>query len=174
MKLIFLDIDGVLNHEGIARLRGIGRPPILTHKHQHFPECYRELARLDPVAVNILNELCKNTGAEVVISSTWRMLPDFDLGGHLDYWNDLFMEITYYYNKINHIEVIGMTQVNNLDRGEQILQFLEDVEECESFVALDDDSKDITPHIPDNFVLVQGRIGFNMIDYDKAYNVLMK
>jgi FMN phosphatase YigB (HAD superfamily) len=56
-KIIFLDIDGVLNHyETKTRFQGfIG---------------------VDPSRVKLLNEILKKTGAKLVFSSTWRCFPE--------------------------------------------------------------------------------------------------
>lgn len=53
-KIIFLDIDGVLNTI---------RNTIAYGKEQRS---------LDPVAIGMINELCRRTGAKVCISSVWR------------------------------------------------------------------------------------------------------
>ena len=49
MKVIFLDIDGVLNNSG------------------------NSFRRLDPENVARLNALCRQSGARVVVSSSWRL-----------------------------------------------------------------------------------------------------
>ena len=54
MKLIFLDIDGVLNYEGYGRL---------TRSGTRF---------VDPVLIKRLKKIIDCTGAKVVLSSTWR------------------------------------------------------------------------------------------------------
>jgi hypothetical protein len=62
MKLLFLDIDGVLNSE--RTYLAFGRYP------HTFSES--DLACLDLVAVGMIRKLCKVTGAQVVLSSSWR------------------------------------------------------------------------------------------------------
>lgn len=65
MKIIFLDIDGVLNHQ------------IWFEKVQHLradrqsKEDYRFY--FDPFAVGLLNDLTDATGAKIVVSSSWRL-----------------------------------------------------------------------------------------------------
>jgi HAD domain in Swiss Army Knife RNA repair proteins len=56
MKIIFLDIDGVLNCKG-------------TPNPRKFPYI------VDPKLLNRLQRLLERTGAEVVLSSTWRYDP---------------------------------------------------------------------------------------------------
>ena len=65
ITLIALDIDGVLNSVAHFVRRG----------HRDFPtrdENY--LSDFDPDACAVLQEVCQQTGAELVISSTWRIL----------------------------------------------------------------------------------------------------
>lgn len=54
MKVLFLDIDGVLN--------------CATSNWQH-----RGFIGIDPYMVAILNRVLEKTGAQVVLSSTWRL-----------------------------------------------------------------------------------------------------
>lgn len=54
MKLIFLDIDGVLNYEGYERFTRMGTRFV------------------DPVLIKRLKKIIDRTGAKVVLSSTWR------------------------------------------------------------------------------------------------------
>lgn len=58
--VIFLDIDGVLNHAGWYELL---KPRLGTTKPVDW---------LDPACINRLNRLCTDTGASLVISSSWR------------------------------------------------------------------------------------------------------
>lgn len=57
--LLFLDIDGVLN------------------SHAWFaasPPTDRMLGHLDPTACALVQKLCEESGASIVVSSTWRLL----------------------------------------------------------------------------------------------------
>jgi hypothetical protein len=66
MKIIFLDFDGVLNHElwYKKRFETINKDDVSTN----YP--YYEF---DPESVNNLNIIIKETDAKVVVSSTWRI-----------------------------------------------------------------------------------------------------
>lgn len=59
MRVLFLDIDGVLNSEKYARSLAKGG-----------------MLGIDPEAVRILDEILEATGAKIVLSSTWRLYPD--------------------------------------------------------------------------------------------------
>lgn len=70
MKLIFLDVDGVLNSDTYfaseaykKETTGASDAEIMLILHQ---------AHLDPNALQLLNDLVQRSGAEVVLSSTWR------------------------------------------------------------------------------------------------------
>lgn len=68
MLLIFLDFDGVLNSVPFMerlqeRLQAEGKPLATRYT-------------IDPVAVELLNGLIEETGAKVVVSSSWRKLFD--------------------------------------------------------------------------------------------------
>ena len=66
MKVIFLDIDGVLNCEMWYRRRfeELDR----TEETGNYP-----FYEFDPILIDRLNKIIDNTGAKVVVSSTWRL-----------------------------------------------------------------------------------------------------
>lgn len=59
MKVLFLDIDGVLNHE--ATFLALDRNDMIA------PECVKRLFAL-----------IERTGAKIVLSSSWRGIPDLE------------------------------------------------------------------------------------------------
>jgi hypothetical protein len=63
MKILFLDIDGVLNSERTSLAFG-GYP------HDFSPH---DLGKFDPVALALVRKLCDKTGAQVVLSTSWRI-----------------------------------------------------------------------------------------------------
>ena len=65
MKVIFLDFDGVINSQTwmIARKDSVEQFTI----YEQYP-----FYEIDPEAVKLLNHIIKETGAMVVVSSTWR------------------------------------------------------------------------------------------------------
>lgn len=67
MKVLFLDIDGVLNSLEWAQAgNGFGCPPGRGKK------CSRERLRWCPTMVKRLRRVIEETGAHIVISSSWR------------------------------------------------------------------------------------------------------
>ncbi|WP_310191385.1 HAD domain-containing protein [Bacillus sp. 3255] len=123
MKLIFLDIDGVMNHRNyMVRSR--------LHMMQEF--C--------PVAVRNLREVVKRTGANIVLSSTWRKGLSIKEIKKLFSWYDL--------DKY----VIGKTPVLDWEiRGKEIQLFMDEfkLQPIESFIILDDDDDmgKLLPHL---------------------------
>lgn len=114
MKIIFLDIDGVLNSmdwfEKTKDMRG-----------------YREI---NPQKVEFLKEIVDKTNAEIVLSSTWRNIPEHPLFLYLaDILKDKGLEIKSFTPKLEQ------------NRPKEIKAWLEKnaAEEIESFVSLDDD-----------------------------------
>ena len=92
MKVIFLDIDGVLNHEGMAeqldeqhRRRGcVNRYSNRDYDTGVHCNCYALENQIDPACVTRLNALIERTGAVVVISSSWRKtFMNFEMQGVL-------------------------------------------------------------------------------------------
>jgi hypothetical protein len=124
MKVLFLDIDGVLiSKASVARFKESHPKGRSMTPFRHF----------DPVHADILNKIIEKTGAKIVISSVWRFHPKDELMAN-------FREVNIPTNAI-----IGKTpRSNNLDdvRGNEIQQWLDawEGEPIESFVILDDDS----------------------------------
>lgn len=124
MKVIFLDIDGVLNSgKYIKRLDGEFDNPIY---------------QMDPVAVARLNVITDTTGAKIVVSSTWR-IPFITHPTPLDALQRCMKSY-----KITG-EVIGMTcnKANAIRnrRGKEIQIWVNDhYNDIEKYVIIDDDS----------------------------------
>ena len=140
-KILFLDIDGVLNviPQGFDEFGAIF--------HQHF--------------VDNLKRIIDETGAKIVISSTWRYAgPDEmklmwemrDLPGEV-------IDVTPYFAS-EEIKELYAENTKQDCRGYEIQEWL-DNHECESYVILDDDT-DMLSRQMSNFV----RTSENIDDYD--------
>ena len=145
MKIIFLDIDGVLNtHHSMTR----GRTSECLH---HFQKsCVREL-----------NRLIRLSGAKIVVSSTWRK------GKR---WPQVIQHI-----KTEGVigQVIDRTGVSDdRIRGHEIAEWLEmpNHPEVESFVILDDDSN--MDLLMDRLVLTSMNGGLRRHHVDSALEIL--
>lgn len=117
MRILFLDIDGVLNSSTFFQ-------KMIDEGKHHTNET------LDPEAVRILNTIVSKTGCKIVISSSWRLcntqqeitdtLWRFGLRG---FKND----------------IIGMTpDISLFDRRGEIMAWIHDHPEATSYCALDD------------------------------------
>lgn len=160
-KIIFLDVDGVLNHATFYRNRKIDQ----KQQEQTYPLC-----EIDPVCVGYLSSLVEQTGAKVVISSYWR-------NGRT---------IQEMQNILNYHgftgEIIDFTPVLRNDeclRGNEILKWVKDNKELigseyhnyYNYVILDDDS-DMLYWQKDNFILVDSFIGITPQTVFKAKQIL--
>lgn len=123
MKVIFLDMDGVLNNAEWMKARDTD-PDVKE-------EDRRWVGMIDPAAVEVLNEIVAKSGAKVVVSSTWRLIhPPADM--------QRFLEARGFKG-----EIIGSTPrsaLRDCQRGDEIKRWLDQHEEVTEFVALDDDS----------------------------------
>jgi hypothetical protein len=150
MKVIFLDIDGVMNSEQ-STIR-------LYHKGYGY---YNDIPV--PETVGPLNKIVAMTNAKIVISSTWRKLTNIHGLGYI-----LFLTGV-------RAELVGTTPViHNVERGVEIQAWLDQHqgEEVTHFVILDDD-RDVA-HLDDHFVHVDCKVGLTFDDADKAIDILNK
>lgn len=111
MKIIFLDIDGVLNCHYLT----IGNIIV-------------DGGTLNTVLVEKLNTLIRETNAKVVISSSWRIL------------NTQAEIIDMLQSAGFQGEVIGMTPRSCNIRGVEIHDWLKSRNDVENYIILDDDS----------------------------------
>jgi len=131
MKIIFLDIDGVLNTYYTKELTSTGS--IFVEEKN----------------IKILKQLIDQTDAKVVLSSTWRMgWKHLDVGMKKTEFAKDFIELR---NKLGEfgIELYGKTPIFDRfmrRRGDEIKAYLDDHEEVDGYVVIDDiDGKWIRP-----------------------------
>lgn len=127
MKIIFLDIDGVLNSvESMHRKHNLNQKVRSADRTQDtdFP-CEFLVANL--------NQIIKDTDAKIVVSSTWR------IGKSIQDLREILMVAGVH--KANEI-VIGKTPLmRDVIRGIEIQDWINQFQpELKSFVILDDDS----------------------------------
>lgn len=163
IKIIFLDFDGVLNHEQFyvrrhqADLKGYGEHPV---------------SEFDFNSVKVLNHIIAETGAKVVVSSTWRG------GRSIEELQAILDSVGF------EGEVIAKTPSLRIEgdyilRGNEILKWIrdnkelitQDYNEFENYVILDDDS-DMLYWQKDNFLLVDRYVGLTYHVAFKAIRIL--
>ena len=157
-KLIFLDVDGVLNNtQNIKKYRLFfrGKRRLLVDSKPFY--CFKKL----------LKEIEKNNmDVKIVISSSWRV------GSIPADWKKLFK---HYFD--NPEIVKGRTPYLYKDRGIEILDLLEIAKEkgdmIDDYIVLDDDIEDIINHINPNKVLkINRRYGLTNADIEQILKKL--
>lgn len=110
MKVLFLDIDGVLNsHRSAIAFGGF---PFDVDAHRH---------RFDEVAVVLIRNIVRIAGAQIVLSSSWRQDKDWErIGSSLQ------------------LPIMDRTPVMGGPRGEEIAAWLAG-HEVERYAIVDDD-----------------------------------
>ena len=177
MKVLFLDIDGVLNSQNWFGYMHYCIKNDMYNRVMNFvetPDEYTEykLTMLDDRAIANLNRIVEETGCKIVLSSSWRCL-----------WNpkenDKILEALKL--KGFKYDFYGMTpRIPQKDfgqeRGIEIQTWMDkgsENNEIQSFVILDDDN-DMLPEQMNNFILVNNQYGLSDIDVFKAIEILNK
>lgn len=119
MKVLFFDYDGVINKLNTP-VRQIGN--ILVHS--------------DPEMVYRLNLIVDRTGAEIVLSSSWRHLPD---------WREALKESGIIKPLFDRTPLTGKT------RGASIQQWLDAHSDVEKYAIIDDDADMLPSQLPSFF-----------------------
>ena len=160
MKIIFSDIDGVLNSDiwysgdTIKMKNGLGK---------HF----------DPRCIRLLNKVITNTKSKIVLTSTWR------LNHSIEELKELLKQVDF------NGEVIGLTpdlkeKDENFVGGNEILKWCRDHEEIigssyksyTSYVIVDDNT-DIYWQ-KDNYVQVDRYVGLTTKKVKEMIKILVK
>jgi hypothetical protein len=126
-KVIFLDIDGVLNSSRFFESQGFSDD---ADEEGYEPLSLEWWSQgIDPEAVKLVNEILTRTSAHVVISSSWR------LGANIGYLRRVLQSRGF------EGDIIGATpRLPGSPRGKEIAAWLQaHGSEIESFVVLDDD-----------------------------------
>lgn len=167
MKVIFLDIDGVLNshvhqHAHLKEreefIKGLNGRVDMTPE-EWIDYCWH---MLDSEAMRILNLIVEVSKAKVVISSSWRnAYPWYAILGS-------FKKMGFQGQIIDktprHVEAAGS------ERGHQIQAWLNEHPEVEEFVILDDDSDMV--HLMPKLVHTSWRDGLLKEHLDPALKLL--
>lgn len=157
MKVIFLDIDGVLNSTR-SYLAGQARP---RKKNEDMLEHVKH--DIDQVAVDLINFLRRYTQAEIVVSSSHRIMFRGETSP---------VPFSEYMKALGVDTIIGVTAyLPNCMRGEEIELWLREHPECTRYVIIDD-SGDMLPGQMDCFVQTDPSIGFSDKDFYKATRIL--
>lgn len=118
MKVIFLDVDGVLNSEHWY-----------VKNHEKHPERCRVETAIDPRFVRNLGKIVRRTGAKIVLSATCR-------GVVREKRNHYLHQILAKYG----MEIYDYTIRLGRERGHEIQDWLDKHKDVTNIVILDDDS----------------------------------
>lgn len=162
MKVIFLDIDGVLNsHDNMNALHSCAKalfPNVNDSKAREFytKDKYGQL--FDDRCIRHLQRIILLTDADIVITSTWRK---DGISNLLKLWKDRNLPG----------RIIGMTPILNKPRGEEIEDYLFQNDFVTNYCIIDDNS-DMLFEQELNFVKTNGKFGITLEDANKAINIL--
>lgn len=146
-KVLFLDIDGVINSERTVEASGGYPHSFLDH----------DMSRFDPIAVKLIQKLLRDTGSVVVVSSTWRMHYSCEeIAKGLD------------------IPVLDRTPSFGRIRGDEVKKWLDlytDKHNVTKYAIVDDNSDFLEEQKP-FFVQTDAFNGLMFQDYDRLFKLL--
>lgn len=148
MKVLFLDIDGVLNSR-----------KFFTSK-EWLVNSMNPTSQIDPKAVEILNRIVFKTECVVVVSSTWRLYHSYDKIAKM-------LEAKGY----NHSNIIGQTPdlaQYDKNRADEISMWLACNKQVDAYAILDDEQVFVGPRM----VRTDSNIGLVESDVDNVVNAL--
>lgn len=151
-KVIFLDIDGVL---------------CTARSHMAFggTKAHGFMQHLDPVGVKLIESLCDETGAEIVISSTWRVYHDYQS------MLAIFMNAGMAAPNL-HTQWKTRDEKKIRGRGNEIDQWIKDHNFQGSYVIIDDDS-DLLEYQKPYWIACNADDGLSWTGYKKALKILL-
>lgn len=124
-RVIFLDIDGVLNSEEYYKSR-----------QRKWDGEFRFIYDIDSTAIERLNNILDKTQAQIVLSSSWRFAP----------LNEIMDSLKY---KGFKYDIKYITTKERMDRGLQILKFVNE-NNVKDYIVIDDEPFEIVKYIPSN------------------------
>ncbi len=146
MKLIFLDIDGVLNSAN-------GRGPYISDM---------EVEKLE-----LLKKLIDDSGVLGVVITSDRRYSDIDMKNKIETFNKFGIHVVGKTRRPNE-------DVLEDNRGKQIVDYLSSFnEDIDRIVILDDIDDGISNFFEEEFILVNRFFGLNNDVYQKALDILM-
>lgn len=150
-KIIFLDVDGVLNPMRNIRKRRTEGKNTVSYKIE-----------LDKENLKYLKRLVDETGAKIVVSSSWR------IGG----FNNASIDNLARQLRRLSLNIYGFTPISNARyRGDEIREYIKNsIIPIKGFVILDDDSD--MGELIDHLVLCPNETGFGENEFFKAKEML--
>ena len=157
MKLIFLDIDGVLNTSQTFKRR-----------YYEYKKSGNYSLEIDDFRIQLLEFLVKETSAKIVLSSTWRKGFKKDDDTIIPACKNA-EQLIKFFNKYN-LEIYDITPCDeNSYRQNEILEYLKNRQDIESFVIFDDEASDLLAFVDKELILVYN----DCTDFDEKRNGLL-
>jgi hypothetical protein len=152
MKILFLDIDGVLN--------------------DHRKNPCNDYCGILPHCMAELNRVIEATGCEIVVSSSWRYLVH---GRSMTMDGFRYLMLTHGLSSNRPILEITREDRNVSDkheRGKQIADWLHGKPDVSVYAVVDDDNEIGIPEAGHPFVQTNGKIGLTEADANKLIQLL--
>ena len=140
MKVLFLDCDGVINHSSWYK------------SAKYFNNEFID-PDIDPRTVSRLNAITSNTGAKIVISSSWKVDP----------YARVRLETAGIQNIIDCTPNLIFTAGDDYSRGMEIAAWLKDHPSVENYVIVDD-MYDFFEEQRDHVYLIDYQLGLTKDD----------
>lgn len=157
-RVIFLDVDGVLNsHPFLHGLEGT----TWNDSDEHM---------LDPVAVALLQELVDRTGADVVLSSSWRY--DHTPAEMQAMLTAAGCQVAVVGATPTALEDINVPCGQTRQRGHEIATWLEEHPGVDAFIILDDDAD--MAHLGHRLVQTTFAVGLTPEHVERAVRMLLE
>lgn len=126
MKIIFLDIDGVLNSRKYFVETHKGN--LVCHKVYDYTKeedlSKLQMLKIDFYKLQLLKEIIRETDAKIVITSAWRNLKEWP------FIEEILIQ--------KGLPIIGVTSSFD-SRGNEIRDYLRNHDEIDNFIIIDDD-----------------------------------
>ena len=126
MKVIFLDIDGVLNTSETSK-----------EIYYEYQSTHKRRVELDVERIKYLKEIVDTTSAVIVLSSTWRSMGHMEDGVFIP--NNRKTEELVKLLSFNGLFIYDVTPFMEGDRFVEIMTWIQE-HEVEDFIIIDDES----------------------------------
>ena len=174
MKVLFLDIDGVLNSENwfgyrLYCIKNNMFNEVMNFVNTNDERIKHKLSMIDDRAIANLNRIIEETGCKVVLSSSWRSCVEAE-----NTLTEYILKLKGFKYEFYDVTPRLWFKDFSIRRGEEIQLWMDkesEKHEIESFAILDDDS-DMLPEQMNNFIQIDGQVGLTDRDVFAAIEIL--